>query len=134
MLDERSADVSDHLTGHHIPGMLLAEASRQMMIAVVERFYLPVRRRAPIRFVTHEMSLEYHDFMLPLPVDILFLPMKLRRVSDLNLKLSCAIRLTQRNRIGAVARFGVSVIDRRYLEAREGVILGAALDEVSASR
>jgi hypothetical protein len=133
LLDERSADVSDHLTGHHIPGMLVAEAARQMMIAVAERFYLPPQRRAPVRFITHEMSLEYHDFMVPLPVQLLFIPVKLRRVGDSNLKLSCEIRFTQRKRIGAIARFEVSVIDRRYLESREIALFGAALDEVSAS-
>jgi hypothetical protein len=133
LLDERSADVSDHLTGHHIPGMLVAEAARQMMIAVVERFYLPVRRRAPVRFITHEMSLAYHDFMAPLPVQLLFIPVKLRRVGDSNLKLSSEIRFTQRKRIGALARFDVSVIDRRYLESREAALFGAALDEVATS-
>lgn len=132
LLDERSADVSDHLTGHHIPGMLVAEASRQMMIAVVEKFYLPPQRRMPVRFITHEMSLEYHDFMVPLPVHILFMPAKLRRAGDSNLKVSCEIRFTQRKRIGAIARFQVSVIDRRYLDARESALFGAALDEVAA--
>ncbi|CAH2922458.1 MAG: unnamed protein product [uncultured Paraburkholderia sp.] len=130
-IDDRSADVSDHITGHHIPGMLLAEASRQMMIAVVERFYLPVRRRAAIRFITHTMSLEYHEFTMPLPVDILFLPVRLRRASDLNLNLACEIRLKQRHRIGAVARFDISVIDQRYLDSRENAHLAAALDELS---
>lgn len=134
LLDEQSADVSDHLTGHHIPGMLVAEASRQMMIAVVERFYLPPLRSAPVRFITHEMSLEYRDFMAPLPVQILFMPSKLRRVGETNLKLSCEIRFTQRKQVGATARFSVSVIDRRYLESRESALLGAAIDEVSASR
>lgn len=132
LLDEGSADVSDHLTGHHIPGMLVAEASRQMMIAVIEKFYLPAQRRAPVRFITHEMSVEYHDFMAPLPVHILFMPARLRRVGDSNLKASCDIRFTQSKRIGAVARFQVSVIDRRYLESRESAMLGAALDEVAA--
>jgi hypothetical protein len=132
LLDGKSADVSDHLTGHHIPGMLVAEAARQMMIAVVERFYLPVQRRAPIRFITHEMSLEYHDFMVPLPVQILFMPVKLRRVGNVNLKFSCEIRFSQLKRIGALARFNVSIIDRRYLESRESSLWDEAVDEVLA--
>jgi len=67
-------------------------------------------------------------------VQILFMPSKLRRVGETNLKLSCEIRFTQRKQVGATARFSVSVIDRRYLESRESALLGAAIDEVSASR
>lgn len=45
LLIDSPAELEDHVTGQHIPGMLLVEASRQMFIAVMEKFFLKKSRR-----------------------------------------------------------------------------------------
>lgn len=39
LVDERNELLSDHLTGKHLPGMLLVEASRQMAMALYEEHF-----------------------------------------------------------------------------------------------
>jgi hypothetical protein len=129
LIDEHCADMSDHLTGQHIPGMVIAEAARQMMIAVTEKFFILTPHQAGLRFVTHQMSVTYHDFVLPFPVTLRLIPLTLRRAGDHNLTASCDIRFMQSDRVVACATFSYSVVDKRYLESREGTLIERWLDE-----
>ncbi|RDK02745.1 AfsA-related hotdog domain-containing protein [Paraburkholderia lacunae] len=133
LLDERSADVSDHLTGRHIPGQMIAEAARQTAIAVTERFFLPPGRPVEVRFVTHEMSVSYADFVLPLPIDIRCVPLKLRRASSCSLRVSYEMHFTQLRQVAAVAQFSISVVDRRYFDSREKALLDALYGQLAAA-
>lgn len=129
LVDEHCADMSDHLTGQHMPGMVIAEAARQMMIAVTEKFFILTKHQAGLRFVTHQMSVTYHDFVLPFPVTLRFLPLTLRRAGEHNLSASCEIRFMQSDRVATSATFSYSVVDKRYLESREGTLIERWLDE-----
>lgn len=132
LLDERSADVSDHLTGRHIPGQMIAEAARQTTIAVTERFFLPAERPVEVRFVTHEMTVSYADFMLPLPIDIRCVPVRLRRAGQCNLRVSYEMQFTQLKKHAATAEFSISVVDRRYFDSREKSLLDELYEQLAA--
>lgn len=132
LLDERSADVSDHLTGRHVPGQMIAEAVRQTAIAVTECFVLPAARALESRFVTHEFSVTYADFTLPLPIDIRCVPLKLRRAGGSNMRVTYEIHFLQLAHTTAVARFCLSVVDRRFFDAREAVLLDTLYERLAA--
>lgn len=69
LLDERCAEMSDHVTGQHIQGMVLTEATRQTFLAVTEEFYLGEQQHSSY-FVIHNMDVEYLRFVFPLPMSI----------------------------------------------------------------
>src|SRR5581483_10314782 len=69
-LDDACDDLADHLTGHHLQGAVLAEAARQMVLAVSEAFLLPEAKRLAMRFVTHAMEMTYHVYAFPLDVRV----------------------------------------------------------------
>lgn len=71
LLDERCAEMSDHVTGQHIQGMVLTEAARQTFLAVSEEFYLKEQPGSSY-FVIHNMDVEYLRFVFPLPISILY--------------------------------------------------------------
>lgn len=69
LLDERCAEMSDHVTGQHIQGMVLTEAARQTFLAVSEEFYL-VDQKDSSYFVINNMDVQYLHFVFPLPMSI----------------------------------------------------------------
>ncbi|WP_071871822.1 AfsA-related hotdog domain-containing protein [Atopomonas hussainii] len=69
LLDERCAEMSDHVTGQHIQGMVLTEATRQTFLAVTEEFYLKEVAHSSY-FVINCMDVEYLRFVFPLPISI----------------------------------------------------------------
>jgi A-factor biosynthesis hotdog protein len=69
VLDDDCAEMSDHVTGHHLQGVVFFEASRQMLLAATELFWLEQLGR-PYYFVLNEYNITYHTFGFPLPTDI----------------------------------------------------------------
>ena len=69
LLDDDCAEMSDHVTGHHLQGIVFFEAARQMFLAVTERFWLEQFTR-PYYFVINEFNTTYHTFGFPLPTDL----------------------------------------------------------------
>lgn len=64
------AELQDHLTGKHIPGMSLNEAARQMFIAVSEKFFAMDENdsRNEYYFVINDFKSEYLRFVFPTSV------------------------------------------------------------------
>jgi hypothetical protein len=71
LLDDDCAELSDHMTGQHIQGMALLEATRQAFLAVTEEFYLKDEAESSY-FVINQMDTEYRQFVFPLPISILY--------------------------------------------------------------
>lgn len=67
-VDERCAEMSDHLTGQHVQGMVLMEAARQSFLAVTELFF--AKSDSEYYFVIQEMNMQYGTFTFPLPATI----------------------------------------------------------------
>ena len=69
-LDDDCAEMSDHVTGCHLQGMLLIEAARQLFIAVTERHYLADGERGGKYFVINSFDVRYKAFAFPLPTSL----------------------------------------------------------------
>src|SRR3990167_2560616 len=65
MIDERCAEISDHVTGKHIQLMVLIEAARQMVMAVTEKFFIPADMRNQLSFVSENTETHCDRFALP---------------------------------------------------------------------
>lgn len=70
MVDERCAEMSDHVTGQHVQGLVLIEASRQMMMAAVEAHAFEPGERGTYQYVLNEFDVRYEQFAFPLDVAV----------------------------------------------------------------
>lgn len=68
LLDEKCADMSDHVTGQHIQGMVLIEAARQSFLAVTEKFFNT--NQATYFFTFNSFNIRYNDFVFPIGAKI----------------------------------------------------------------
>ena len=97
ILDERCAEMSDHVTGQHLQGMLLTEAARQMMTAVTERYLLSNQDRFNFYFALSKIAPTFTKFAFPIEVSILYKQIKLDIVPSRCLKSTAQISFTQKN-------------------------------------
>lgn len=123
MIDEANAELSDHLTGQHISGMMIVEAARQLSIATAEQFYITPAVRGKANFITNSINVGYKDFMLPVPTEILCVPVMLKRSGPINFRFTVAMQFRQQKRVLATVEFDTSVIDSRYFYLKESQLL-----------
>jgi len=71
LLDDDCAEMSDHITGMHLQGMVLTEAARQVMLAVGEKFILPDNLKGQSYFALRRVNSIYHQFAFPLDMQII---------------------------------------------------------------
>ena len=123
MIDDTNAELSDHLTGQHISGMMIVEAARQMSIATAEQFYINPLTRKKVNFLTNRMHVTYHDLMLPVQTEILCIPVAVKRSGPVNFRFTVNIQFRQQSKILATLEFDTSVIDARYFHLKEMQLL-----------
>ncbi|WP_194791930.1 AfsA-related hotdog domain-containing protein [Pseudomonas sp. UFMG81] len=123
MIDEANAELSDHLTGQHISGMMIVEAARQLSIATAEQFYIAPAARGKANFITHSMRVDYNDFLLPVPTQILCIPVTLKRSGPINFRFTVLMQFRQQGQTLASVEFDTSVIDSRYFYLKESQLL-----------
>ncbi len=92
-LDENCAEMSDHLTGQHIQGMVLIEAARQSFLAVTEAFFN--KDNIKYYFVINEFNTVYKSFMFPLNAYIKFKITQMDTASALRMMFSVTMDFYQ---------------------------------------
>lgn len=70
LIDDRCAEMSDHVTGQHIQGMVILEAARQMFIGVTESFFIEESKRGRYYFIIRDFGINYESMAFPLPMVI----------------------------------------------------------------
>ncbi|MDD7911077.1 AfsA-related hotdog domain-containing protein [Pseudovibrio exalbescens] len=70
LMDDRNEIMSDHLTGLHLQGMLLIEATRQMFIAVGETQYSHLGVPKGGYVVFNRLDTRFEQFAFPIPTVI----------------------------------------------------------------
>jgi hypothetical protein len=68
-IGEHNELVLDHLSGYHISGMVMKEASRQMILAVTETFY---RAGGPLSYVLRSWSTTFDRFLFPVDATVAY--------------------------------------------------------------
>lgn len=128
VLDDDCAEMSDHITGHHLQGVVFFEASRQMLLAATERFWLEQLGR-PYYFVLNEYNITYHTFGFPLPTDITMKVLAERGDTSQSGSLFLDIKV-EFFQVGAPITECVikyAAFDKALLSAREGLLSRMAL-------
>lgn len=79
ILDDLCAEMSDHMTGQHIQGVVLLEAARQMFLAVTSIFFLKPEKRSQYYFALNSFSVDFVNFAFALEIEIRY---HIRNMSD----------------------------------------------------
>lgn len=72
VLHDQCSEMSDHVTGVHVPGIVLIEAARQMFMAVAEMYFLEPKQRGNYSYVLTQVRTEFHGFLFPVEVEVKF--------------------------------------------------------------
>lgn len=129
VLHARNELMQDHLTGEHIQGMVLAEACRQMFLAVTElhclRDFSPGKRY----FVINEMAIRYLAFAFPLPAQVRYRQLSLRKERADRQAIEADIEVIQCDRVAASMRVAFVVFDAAAIGAREAQLARVAVEQ-----
>jgi hypothetical protein len=118
MLDDNCAEMSDHVTGQHIQGMVLVEAARQMTLAVTEKYFLDENSRRKIDFVTNHLETNFHNFVFPLDVKIDYEIKKIRGLAG-NQRFDVIAKFIQNKKICVEVGYGFSVYANGFVKEKE---------------
>ena len=68
VVDSKCCEISDHITGEHINGVVLIEAARQAFIAITETFFLNENEK--VYFILKKLNCEFNSFLFPLTIQM----------------------------------------------------------------
>ena len=134
LLDDDCAEMSDHVTGHHLQGIVFFEAARQMFLAATERYWLEKLGR-PYYFVINEFNTTYHTFGFPLPTEIIMKVVEERGDTRKTgaVFLDVLIEFFQVGVPITECTVKYAAFDKVLLSAREGLLSRLALLKLSPS-
>lgn len=67
-VDSKCCEISDHITGEHINGIILIEAARQAYIAVTEEYFLD--KDDKVYFILKKLDCQFENFLFPLTIGV----------------------------------------------------------------
>jgi hypothetical protein len=121
--------MQDHLTGEHIQGMVLAEACRQMFLAVTELHSLRDFSPATRYFVINEMAIRYLAFAFPLPAQVRYRVRRQERERADRHAIEADIEVVQCDRVAASMRVSFVVFDAAVLTSREAQLARVGVEQ-----
>lgn len=119
--------MQDHITGEHIQGMMLIEASRQMFLAVKEVFYLKDFPAVSKYFVIEEMNTSYKNFLFPLCATVRYTNVESTWIKPSHLKAYGAIEILQNGKVTTLTEVKFSVYEGTFIEGKESVLASKAV-------
>ena len=121
LIDDGCAEMSDHVTGQHVQGMVLVEAARQSFLAVTEAYYADTNC-AGRYFVINSMNVEYMNFAFPLPTVVRYEVLDLTHKKHGTIVSESAISFLQCGSEICRVRVGFAVYGTDYLSQREAAV------------
>ncbi len=129
-IDDSCAEMSDHVTGLHIQGMVLTEAARQMMLAVAEKFILKPSDRGNSYCVLTKMTSQFFQFAFPVDVKIEHEILQLFTENKKGYEVNTRTQFVQNNKIVAHVDIDYKFRDKSILESIENKM---ALDSLKSN-
>lgn len=131
LLDDGCAELSDHVTGQHLQGMVLIEAARQMLLAVTERYFLQERGNRSHYFVLNQLDTTFHAFGFPLGVEIQHQLLNRKEGNRGSLSFETETRFLQGGELLLEVRSRFSVYDAAFLSTREAAKAREAIERLN---
>lgn len=129
MLDSRCAEMSDHITGQHIQGMVIIEAARQMMLSVTENYLAPKEQQGKIWIILNEMSVKFFSFLFPIEVQIEYLTEESENKENKS-KYIASVNFYQNGKLAATIKITFSVYENEKLSQNEKKLAKKALEMI----
>lgn len=127
ILDDDCAEMSDHVTGQHIQGMVIIEAARQLMLSVTERYLLPEEMRLANSFMLNSTQTTFSEFLFPFEVAVKYKITKVKK-AKFRIKYSAAISFYQNEKKAVEVTIDYSVFDNNWMKAKESEQVGKVID------
>ncbi|MFD6968931.1 AfsA-related hotdog domain-containing protein [Streptomyces sp. NPDC059979] len=109
----------DHQTGQHVQGMVAVEASRQMFLAVTERFFAAQWPQRKYYFVIEHMNTAFENFLFPLCSTIEYRITESRTQDPSRLSFTAEVGIHQAGRRSAFTQLAFTAFDTDVIEAKE---------------
>lgn len=133
VIDENCAEMSDHVTGQHLQGMLLTESARQMMTAVFEIHILEQKQKQNMYFVLNKLQSTFKNFVFPLPAFLDFQIEQTRIVANGGFVSSAHVNFLQGPRIVCEVHLDFSIFYPSMVSSIERRAVQFLIDESSSS-
>lgn len=130
LVSQDNAALDDHITGQHLPAMLLLEACRQMWTAVTESFFLTAPGSS--RFVVVRIESEFSRYAFPLPATLRYTLLN-REDGPVEQKFAARIDIIQLSTAVAEVRAAYRVVDEMVAAKHESMGARQAIASLLAS-
>jgi hypothetical protein len=111
--------VLDAQSRPHLQGMVAVEASRQMFVAVAERFFLSSWPHRRYYLVINSMNTEFRNFLFPVPASIQLIVHEARLDDPDRLVFHVEVQIDQAGRAAAVTRIDFAAFDSAVIDDKE---------------
>lgn len=119
-IDDECAEMSDHVTGCHIQGMILIEAARQMMLSVSEIFFLDETQK--MYFILHDINTVFKGFIFPINVQILYKVVESKKKASGAFYSLVAVEFHQANELKTIVNIGFTAYSKDFMEKKEKIL------------
>lgn len=117
-LDDNCAEMSDHVTGQHLQGMVLIEAARQMTLAVTEKYYISPQSQGKMSFVTDSLKTSFKSYLFPLDIELKYIINKIRGFEE-NQRFDTTTQFIQHGKVATEVDYTFSVFKPDYVIQKE---------------
>ena len=115
MIDERCAELSDHVTGKHIQFMILVEAARQMVNAVTEKYYASDKKI----YLANDLKTLFKTFVYPFRTELVYQITETKMKINGNGKMSIQIDFMQWGKSVCSFDMSFTILDRNFVSSLE---------------
>lgn len=119
LIDERCADISDHMTGQHVQGMILTEAARQMFIGVTEAYIIPDDQLGNIVYIFNKMAVDFVNFVFPLPIDVHYKIINQKQGKGYSISFEVEVEFYQNDTLSALTKISFTTYEASHIHQIE---------------
>ncbi|WP_281559337.1 AfsA-related hotdog domain-containing protein [Thalassomonas sp. RHCl1] len=129
MLDDACDEMGDHVTGHHVQGMVITEAARQAFLTITEAFFLKDNDFSSY-FVINTLNSQYTSFMFPVPATIEYEIVEHKEKKAGAHSFDVVMNVVQNGVICSVVTTSFSTYNAEWLEKKEAAMACDAIKYV----
>lgn len=119
VINDDCAEMSDHVTGRHIQGMVLIEAARQMMLAVSEKYILGKDGQGKAYCILNNIITTFKQFIFPIEVVMNHIITDVQSLRNGVYSVKCTTQFIQSNQIATEIEIEYKLYDKNIMAKRE---------------
>jgi len=121
LIDEDCELMQDHLTGQHVQGMILIEATRQALLAVAEAYLLP-KNNIDYAFVLNTLSVNYSHYTFPVAAILRCVMTDMQVDNPRRLSFSAEVHVEQCGQVVSTLNVDYGAMEKQRITKREAML------------